>query len=350
MADFVQYIFNWYIKNKRDLPWRQTNNPYYIWISEIILQQTRVEQGTAYYLRFIEKFPTVEKLAAANEDEVLKIWQGLGYYSRARNMHSAARQIIESYNGKFPENYDEIRSLKGIGAYTAAAVSSIAFNLPYPAVDGNVYRVLSRYFGITVPVDTGKGKNEFYHVATELISDKNPGFHNQAFMEFGALQCIPKSPNCKMCPVVQTCFAFQNKMVNQLPVKSKKAKQKDRFFYYFFIEVGNSTFLEKRTGNDIWQNLYQFPLFESEKELRDEEALQNENFPILNSCSYTIKNITGTKKHVLSHQIIYARLIHVQLNDCTCLNGNFIQVNKKDISTFAVPRLVELFLHELKLN
>ncbi len=350
MADFVQNIYNWYNENERELPWRKTSNPYCIWISEIILQQTRVEKGIAYYLRFIEKFPTVQKLASANEDEVLKIWQGLGYYSRARNLHFAARQIVSSFNGIFPQLYDEILSLKGIGSYTAAAVSSIAFHLPYPTVDGNVYRLLSRYFGISIPVDSEKGKRKFSNIAYELISERNPGFHNQALMEFGALQCTPKAPDCQNCPLIPSCFAFRNKMVNQLPVKSKKTKQKDRFFYYFFIEAGNETFLEKRTGNDIWQNLYQFPMFEAEKELTEKEFLKNKIFHHFNSTSYIIKNITSTKKHVLSHQIIYARLIHVQMNNSVCLNGDFIQVNKKDISTFAVPRLMEQFIDEIKIS
>ena len=349
MNDFLPQIYHWYTKNKRDLPWRQTADPYKIWISEIILQQTRVVQGTGYYLRFIEQYPKVKYLAAAHEDEVLKLWQGLGYYSRARNLHTAAKYIQEELNGEFPTTYSGILNLKGVGPYTAAAIASIAFDLPYPAVDGNIYRILSRYFGIETPVDTVKGKKEIGKIAKDLMPQKNTGFHNQALMEFGALQCIPKSPDCNCCPVRLTCYAASHKRTAQLPVKTKKTKQSKRFFYYFFIQYNNVTFLEKRTKNDIWKNLYQFPLFESKRNLPEYELLTDKNLPFLSNCNVNIKSVSETRKHILSHQIIYARCIHVEIDNPQCLSNHFIQVNQKDISTFAVPRLMEQFITELDL-
>ncbi|HDR50828.1 MAG TPA: A/G-specific adenine glycosylase, partial [Mariniphaga anaerophila] len=306
MADFIQNIYKWYNQNLRNLPWRKTNDPYKIWISEIILQQTRVAQGIKYYLAFIERFPTVNDLASASENDVLKLWQGLGYYSRARNLHAAARQIVQNHNGVFPTDYDEIINLKGIGPYTAAAVASIAFNLPYPALDGNIYRVLARYFGISTPVNTEKGKKEFLETAQELMPESNPGFHNQALMEFGALQCIPKNPDCLRCPIMESCYAAKQNKVNRFPVKNSKPKQRIRYFYYYFLDAGKETWLEKRTGNDIWKNLYQFPLAESRTKLTEKEILVRT--PLANSlCPVQVKSISPYHKHILSHQIIYAR-------------------------------------------
>ncbi|SHE76991.1 A/G-specific DNA-adenine glycosylase [Mariniphaga anaerophila] len=340
MNDFIESIYIWYTKNCRQLPWRETNDPYKIWISEIILQQTRVDQGMSYYHKFIKRFPTVSDLANANEDEILKLWQGLGYYSRARNMHETAKTIIKNYGGVFPNNYQNIIKLKGVGPYTAAAIASIAFGLPYPAIDGNIYRVLARYFGISNATDSTKGKNVFASVAKELIPDKNPGFHNQALMEFGALQCVPKSPNCAACPVVASCFAAENKKVAELPVKTKKTKQRERFFYYYLMEKGDDTWLEKRTENDIWKNLYQFPLIEKSKQLPEEELIHLEP-DFLNGQPFKIKSISATQKHILSHQVIYARLIHIELDKSYQRNDRFVQISTKDIHTFAVPRLVE---------
>jgi len=347
MELFLQKIHHWYSKNKRSLPWRTTSDPYKIWLSEIVLQQTRVEQGKNYYLKFIERFPDVRSLANAEEDEVLKLWQGLGYYSRARNLHQTAKFVAENLNGKFPANYNELLKLKGIGEYTAAAISSIAFNLPCPTVDGNVYRVLSRYFGIKTAIDSTQGKKEFQELAQLLIPEKNPGSHNQALMEFGALHCTPKSPNCASCPLKENCFAYTKKIVTALPVKQKKSKQKTRFFYYYYIDFGQFTFLEKRIKSDIWRNLYQFPLWETENKLSESEIL-NLIPPFLNEdCNFNIKNISNTKKHVLSHQVIYARLIHTEIKNSSCLNNGYIKLNKKDISKFAVSRLVDKFIQQL---
>ena len=347
MDAFLDVIYNWFKENKRDLPWRQTAEPYYIWLSEIILQQTRIVQGTKYYLRFIERFPTVKDLAEATEDEVLKEWQGLGYYSRARNLHFTAKYIHNELSGLFPCSYEEIFRLKGVGPYTAAAIASIAFDLPYPALDGNIYRVLSRYFGISSPIDSEKGRKEIEQIAIELMPEKNAGFHNQALMEFGALQCVPKSPDCKKCVLNESCFARQNKMVDKLPVKIKKIKQQIRYFYYYLIECGEIIILQKREGKDIWRNLYQFPLYESDKPLNENKILNVENIPSLEKCVVNIKMLTAVKKHILSHQVIFARLIFVEIENDDCLDNGFIRANKKDISKFAVPRLIEEFIKDL---
>ncbi|WP_321996711.1 A/G-specific adenine glycosylase [Draconibacterium orientale] len=348
MDNFHTNIYMWYNINKRDLPWRKDRDPYKIWLSEIILQQTRVEQGKNYFYRFVEAYPTVNDLAGAHEDEVLKLWQGLGYYSRARNLHASAKIIASQYNGTFPNDYKSILALKGVGPYTAAAVASIAFNLPYPAVDGNIYRVLSRYYGIVTPIDSSAGKKEFQQLAEELIQGQDPGMHNQALMEFGALQCVPKSPKCENCPVVESCFAYKNGLVAQLPVKEKKTKQRHRYFYYYMYDMGDSILLDKRSGNDIWQNLYQLPLIEREKALSDAELL-HADFPV-KTMQVNVKSISGQKKHVLSHQIIHAKLIYLEVQGNFNNQSPLIRVNKKDISKFAVSRLVEQFLQEAGLG
>jgi A/G-specific adenine glycosylase len=346
MDIFTLEIYKWYNINKRDLPWRESSDPYKIWISEIILQQTKVAQGMSYYSRFVEQFPTVFDLANASEDTVLKLWQGLGYYSRARNLHFTAKFIASNYNGIFPKDFQTILSLKGIGNYTAAAIASIAFNLPYAAVDGNVNRVISRYYGISTPVDSGKGKSEIQKIANELISVKNPGFHNQALMEFGALQCLPKSPDCNSCSLQETCYAVKNNLTDRIPVKEKKIKQRTRFFYYYLIESKNSILLEKRTGKDIWENLHQFPLIESNSEFSENEIL-NLEIPVSTLINANFKSISERVKHVLSHQIIHARFIHIEVEGFNLKDSNIIRVNKKDIYKFAVPRLLEKYLKEL---
>lgn len=345
MIEQTRQIYHWYSQNKRDLPWRETSDPYKIWISEIILQQTRVAQGTDYYHRFIEKFPTIVDLAKASEDDVLKLWQGLGYYTRARNLHTTAKKIVTNFDGKFPSDYKTILSLKGIGSYTAAAIASIAFGLPYPAIDGNIYRVLSRYFGISTPIDSNNGKKEFQEIAEALMPAQNAGFHNQAFMEFGALQCTPKSPDCPNCPLLETCFAAQNKLVDQLPVKSKKTKQRTRYFLYILIEDGDFIYLEKRKDNDIWKNLYQLPIVESDEKFTDQQILALDT-PFIQSRESVLKSVSAQKKHILSHQIIFARMVHIELKNKELLNEKLVRVNKKDISKFAVPKLIEDFLNE----
>ena len=263
---FADTLIRWYEEHKRDLPWRGENDPYKIWVSEIILQQTRVQQGWDYYLRFIDNFPNVKALAEAEEERVLKVWQGLGYYSRARNMHTAAREIMTKHGGQFPQDYDSILALKGIGKYTAAAIASIAFHLPYPAVDGNVIRIISRIFGICDDVTQPAVVKQITNICETHIDGKQPGIFNQAAMDFGAMQCTPKNPQCGECPFMRECYALHHQLTDILPVKKKKAEQKHRYFHYSVYLCDNHTIIEKRTGSDIWKNMYQFPLIETDSD------------------------------------------------------------------------------------
>ncbi|MGE5395012.1 MAG: A/G-specific adenine glycosylase [Candidatus Saccharibacteria bacterium] len=341
MDFFTRQIHQWYCHFKRDLPWRNTTDPYYIWLSEIILQQTRINQGWAYYTRFTEAFPCVKDLANASEDQVLKLWQGLGYYSRARNLHHTAKLIVDQYGGKFPKTYKGLLSLKGIGEYTAAAIASISFHEQVPAVDGNVYRVLSRYFGISEPMDTTPGKKIFMQLAKELVIGTNPGMHNQAMMEFGALQCTPLKPNCPECPLINSCFAYLNNKQGELPVKSKKAKQKNRYFNYFVLINNESTWLRKRTHNDIWKNLYEFPMTETLTDTDLQTLFSLDEVKNLLSDDFVIEKTGNWKVHLLTHQKIYYRILVIRLLKNNPLPGEFIQVNKADIINFAIPKLLE---------
>lgn len=346
IADILK---SWYQTHKRDLPWRETSDPYNIWISEVILQQTRVNQGMDYYLRFIERFPTVTELANAHEDEVLKYWQGLGYYSRARNLHKAAQQIVAQFGGHFPTQHSDILSLSGIGDYTAAAICSLAYNQAYAVVDGNVYRVLSRLFAIETPIDTGIGKKQFSALAQALLSRSEPATHNQAMMEFGALQCIPTSPNCEICPLQALCSAFKLYQVSNFPVKSQKLPSTNRYFNYLFINYKHYTFLQKRTAKDIWQNLYEFPLIESDK-LYDVSALiENEYFQHLfeGVDKVNIRNTTNPIKHILSHRVIHAQCTTVSVSKLSKGLQQFVKVPLNGMGNFAVSRLMELFLEKM---
>ena len=346
--EYSSKIIKWYLENKRDLPWRDISDPYRIWISEIILQQTRVNQGLEYYLRFVERFPSVGELATAEEDEVLKYWQGLGYYSRARNLHKAAKKIAMEYKGFFPEKYDDILLLNGVGEYTAAAIASFAYNAPYATVDGNVYRVLSRLFAIETPIDSGKGKKEFFALAQDLLSENEPGLHNQAMMEFGALHCVPVSPDCPNCPMQAHCKAFEKNMVSLLPKKSQKTKVSNRYFNYLFITFQDKTFLQKRIKNDVWKNLYEFPLIEAGKLFDQDELLADEQFRNLFS---DVKNVEIKKKskpikHVLSHRNIFAQFITVNISNENDTLKQFVQSPVDEIDKFAVSRLIEIFLEQ----
>jgi len=347
--DISNKLIFWYEDQKRDLPWRGTADPYPIWISEIILQQTRVNQGIAYYNRFIERFPTVALLAEADEDSVLKYWQGLGYYTRARNLHEAARQIMRDFAGVFPCEYDQLLKLSGIGEYSAAAISSFAYNQPYAVVDGNVYRVLSRVFGIQTPIDSTVGKKEFAGLAQSILSLSSPGIHNQAIMEFGALQCIPSNPDCTICPLQSICIAFEAEQVSLLPIKSKKKKPTHRFFNYLFIKFQDDTFLQKRESKDVWQNLFEFPLIETDRLLNSTELIENERFKSIFSETdeVNILKISNPMKHVLSHRVIFAQFITVGISGENELLKQFIQVPLAEIDTFAVSRLMELFLEKM---
>jgi len=343
-------LINWYEANKRDLPWRGISDPYKIWISEIILQQTRVNQGMDYFLRFMERFPTIKILAEATEDEVLKYWQGLGYYSRARNLHNAARQITTDFGGIFPEKHSEVLKLSGVGEYTAAAICSFAYNQPHAVVDGNVYRVLSRVFGIKTPIDSGTGKKEFAGLAQKLLSKSNPATHNQAIMEFGALQCVPSSPNCEVCPLKSVCRAFEMDEISNLPVKTNKTKTTNRYFNYLYIKLDNKTFLQKRTAKDVWQNLYEFPLLESDKLLEINDLIKNEDFQKLFAGieNVNILKIANPIKHVLSHRVIMAQFITVIISESNQELNQFIEVPLNEIDHFAVSRLIEIFLEKVE--
>ncbi len=336
MKSFSATLLNWYEKNKRTLPWRDISDPYLIWLSEIILQQTRVSQGWDYYLKFSQRFPTPLSLAKASEDEVLKLWQGLGYYSRARNLHAAAK----SMNGKFPTTYEGVRALKGVGDYTAAAICSMAYQMPYAVVDGNVYRVLSRVFGIDTPIDSTEGKKEFTARAQDLLDKKHPGDYNQAIMDFGAMVCTPQSPQCLLCPLAKTCVAYQTGRVDDLPVKAQKTKVTARYFHYIYVAQGPYTWLHKRGAGDVWQNLYEPPLVEtaSAGPLKSFPAWCNRSKPVL---------VGGPVKHVLSHRIIYAYIYKVVLPPSQRVPEEFIQVPVGKLSNYAVSRLVQKLLEKI---
>ena len=275
---FTTHLLQWASQHERHLPWKESKNPYYIWLSEIILQQTRVEQGLPYYLKFVEHYPTVFDLANATEDEVLKDWEGLGYYSRARNLHAAAKYIATELDGHFPDTYDSILKLKGVGPYTAAAIASFAFQLPYAVVDGNVYRVLSRFFGMDTPIDSTIGKKQFANLAQQLLDPTKPDVYNQAIMDFGATWCTPKQAKCNKCPLSEQCAAFQTNRVEKYPIKQKKLKKRTRYFHYLIFNYSGQTWIEKRAGKDIWQGLYQFPLIELPKSTTDLPDVMDTSF------------------------------------------------------------------------
>ena len=348
MTNISQALIDWYSCNKRDLPWRDTKTPYNIWVSEIILQQTRVNQGINYYYNFIKRFPNIISLANSDIDDLLKIWQGLGYYSRARNMHQTAKDIVNTYGNKFPSKYNELIKLKGIGDYTASAIASISFNRPIASVDGNVFRVLSRLFGISESTQTVNGKKVFSKKANALIIKNNPGVFNQAIMEFGALQCVPKNPNCSLCSLMSVCFAYANDMIDQLPVKKQKTKQKTRYFNYLYILYNDTTFIEKRTQNDIWKLLYQLPLIETKEEISI-ESLSRDNYwkTIFKDLNLVVDPKYFEKKHILSHQKIQTRIYTIKINKTNgFLNKNFKGTPLTQLEKFSVPKLLEnYFIH-----
>jgi A/G-specific adenine glycosylase len=330
MADFALLISDWYRLNARELPWRNTKNAYFIWLSEVILQQTRVDQGMNYYLKFIENYPVLNQLADADEASVLKLWQGLGYYSRARNLHKTAQQVRDEYGGEFPKTYAEIIQLKGIGPYTAAAISSFAFDLPHAVVDGNVYRVLSRYFGIDEPIDSTQGKKTFQNLADSLIPESDPALFNQAIMEFGAIQCTPNNPDCNSCVLNQSCVsAFNTDLIKKLPVKKGKTKVRKRYFHYLHIEKEGEIALDQRTNKDVWEKLYEFPMIESE----------SANIPLAFKDS---ADLCYQTKHILSHQHIYAYFYKTELSEIEGLDFTFVE--KSQLEDYPIHRLMEKYL------
>lgn len=346
----INGLIQWYKRNRRELPFRETKDPYKIWLSEIILQQTRVEQGLEYYKRFVIEYPTVFELANAHFDEVMRLWQGLGYYSRARNLHIAAKTVVEEYNGVFPGSSSELKRLKGVGEYTAAAIASISYNEPVPVIDGNVYRVLSRLYAVDEPIDAGKGKGLFYKLAQENLNMEEPGEHNQALMELGALVCKPKNPGCENCPLSIGCKALKNVEQERFPVKVKKIKKRKRFLYFFIIRCGKSTFIQKRGKGDIWQGLYQFPLYESDNDLSEKSVLMT---PILKELSDLTGEkdfkISGNVKHVLTHQILNAKFVHINLTECRCGDvSKYLKIRWDELNEFAMPRLITRYLESYR--
>tara|TARA_B110000046_G_scaffold81718_1_gene89996 strand:- start:1469 stop:2557 length:1089 start_codon:yes stop_codon:yes gene_type:complete len=340
---FSKKLILWYLAHKRDLPWRTTAIPYCIWLSEIILQQTRVEQGLPYYKAFVSKYPTVNKLANAAEQEVLKLWQGLGYYSRARNLHATAKYVSNELNGVFPTSYRELIKLKGVGDYTASAIASICFNEATAVVDGNVYRALARYFGIATPINSSLGIKEFKNLAQQLIDVDKPGNHNQALMEFGARQCKPQNPNCDVCIFNDSCVALQQKKISELPVKLKKTKVKNIYFNYIvLISENKNTFLQKRIGKGIWQNLYEFPLIETEKDIEIEELNSLRVFQDV-SKKFEINSLILYNEvpilHKLSHRNIYTRFWIAETS-----KNNYKAISISQIETYPVPKLIGNFI------
>lgn len=370
--DFGQRLAQWYQFYKRDLPWRNTNNPYLIWLSEVILQQTRVAQGLPYYEKFAAGYPSVIDLAAASEQEVLRMWQGLGYYSRARNMHATARVIAEQYNGKFPDNYADLLKLKGIGPYTAAAIASFAYNEPVAVVDGNVFRVLSRIYGIADDIASHKGKQFFGQYAQRLLQESlfkvEPSVYNQAIMEFGAIHCTPAAPACSTCIFRQYCYAYANDMQAQLPVKEKRVKVKQRNLIYFIFEYEGQILVKERGHGDIWQGLYDFPMVEE----RDGELIApteitrqayEQILPLLplqglaagtlvNGYPLQIAGISGKYKHQLTHQSLLVQFVHLkvvsadfwqQISDAGMLSVSYIQLDELPKPVLLANYLQEYF-------
>lgn len=355
---FAEAILDWYSKNKRDLPWRHETDPYKIWLSEIILQQTQVIQGLKYYLNFEKKYPTIKNLAKAPEDEVLKLWQGLGYYSRARNLHATAKIVLNDYKGVFPSSYNQIKALKGVGDYTAAAIASFAFNLPHAVVDGNVYRLLSRVFGIETPVDSSKAKKEFQDLANVLLDKRHPATHNQAIMEFGSQYCKPVNPDCENCVLSNKCFAFKTKTVALLPIKLKKTKIRKRYFNYIVLsDKTKEVIIKKRAEGDIWQGLYEFNLIETQQEIQANDLFLLKEFKKLAPSKFHLKHVSKQYKHILSHQHLYATFYVVSLNNKfdtkylkTPINKGLFKTSLKQLDLYAFSRLTEKFMNDCELK
>jgi A/G-specific adenine glycosylase len=352
---FSRAVLGWYARNKRDLPWRKEKDAYKIWLSEIILQQTQVVQGLGYYLRFTEQYPTVKHLALAPEDEVLRLWQGLGYYSRARNLHHSARSILKDHKGRFPDSYEAIRTLKGVGDYTAAAIASFAFGLPHAVVDGNVYRLLSRVFGIMTPIDSSPAKKEFTGLAEALLDRNDPATYNQAIMEFGSQYCRPVNPDCPACVLSSRCYAYKENKVGVLPVKAKKTRIRNRYLNYLVvIDKKNRVLVRKRTGKDIWEGLYEFLLLETEEPRSPEQLSASPEFSAAcGGSGFRLEQVSREYKHILSHQHLYARFYVIRVSR-TFHNGTEktgrMAVPLSGLDAFGFPRLMIKFLEDCDLK
>jgi A/G-specific adenine glycosylase len=346
---FSDKLVEWYVTNKRDLPWRDTTDPYKVWLSEIILQQTRVSQGMPYYLKFVETYPTVHELAAASEQDVLRLWQGLGYYTRARNMHKCAKVVVSSFNGNFPTDFHALQKLPGIGEYTAAAIASFSFKQPVAVVDGNVFRVLSRVFGIEKEINSPEGKKIFSALANSLINPKNPDHHNQGLMEFGALHCIPKNPLCHSCHFCSQCFAAQNNLQSALPRKMKGKPSRKRYFYYIVIQKGKSLLMQKRERKDIWHGLYDFQLLELKRPPGVNKVMSEVSALFPELVKHSEIEISPPYKHVLTHQVIIAKFVLVKVQkfpDPKDKNLKFYTFDK--INDLPKPVLISRFLSDCK--
>lgn len=342
---FSTDIIDWYNRHHRDLPWRLTHDPYKIWLSEIILQQTRVAQGLPYYNEFVKTFPTVFDLAKASEQKVLRLWQGLGYYSRARNLHQCAKDIVKSHNGVFPSSFEELKKLKGVGPYSAAAIASFAFRESVAVVDGNVFRVLSRVFGVDKDIASDDGKKYFFSLASDLIDSKQPDLFNQAVMEFGALHCLPKNPKCDECIFSKKCQANLRDLQSLLPVKSKKLKVKTRYFNYFVIRSSSKIFMRQRNGKDIWKGLYDFYLIETSRNKKPKSLIQEDEFLVKSQMLRESKIFT----HILSHQKLKVKFIEVEKSASTRMEQEAKKIGlksftKREVSKLPKPILIDRFL------
>lgn len=349
--EFREGLLRWAATIHRPMPWKGEKDPYLIWLSEIILQQTRVEQGLPYFEKFKAAYPQVKDLAAAPQDEVMKLWEGLGYYSRARNLQAAARMVSEQWGGQFPADHAALLQLPGVGPYTAAAIASFAFNLPYAVLDGNVFRILARVFGIDTPIDTGPGKKIFSALAQRLLHKEQPAAYNQAIMDFGALQCVPKKPDCTTCPFHHRCVAFQNGTVEQLPTKAKKLVRKVRYFHYFIIQWEGQLLLRKRTNKDIWQQLYEFPLVEADK--LDYKQWEKSNLweQLQLPAGLPVQRTAGPFRQQLTHQSIVGIFRELTLSQPPqFLPDQYLVVNRKNLSKFAFPKLIDCYLRDNSLN
>ena len=346
-SQFTQKLMRWNrSQNKRSMPWKGEKDPYKIWLSEVILQQTRVEQGWEYYRKFLKTFPTIHHLANAPAQKVFKLWEGLGYYSRCKNLHETAKLVVEKFKGNFPSSYDEIRGLRGIGPYTASAIASFAFNLPYAVVDGNVQRVISRYFGINAPVNSAAGKKLYLELADSLLDQRAPGLYNQAIMDFGATICKPRNPLCRECVQRKECQAFRHGWVTTLPVKEKSVKRKNRWFTYYLVEWKNQVYIRRRNGKDIWADLYELILNESIDAFEQKETARFQVITkTLGTSDFRLRSISPLFKQQLTHQTIYGQFISVTID--RSLPGNSYQlVRKKDLRKFPFPKLINSYLEQ----
>lgn len=350
--EFTSLLLRWdKQKNTRKMPWKGEKDVYKIWISEVILQQTRVEQGLDYYQRFITSFPSIQHLANANEEKVFKLWEGLGYYTRCRNLITTARYISGENNGKFPTDFEEIRALKGIGEYTASAIASFAYDLPYPVLDGNVYRVLSRYFGISLPVDNNEGRKFFSILARQLLDVNQPARYNQAIMDFGAVICKPKLPLCNECILSNGCFAKKHNSVDKFPVKKRNLNRRTRWLYYYVIEYNGKVYIKKRLEKDIWQNLYEFALLDSEVAIAGDE-LHKHGFlkKMIDGVTFKIENITKVYTQQLTHQEIKGQFIHVRISSLPEALSKYQLVTMSELRKFAFPKFILSYLQEKNVN